>query len=111
MKKTTKKSDPLLGLTPEQFKMLHAACHRAFNTMAGDLACEGVTSMRRRDVIETVCDADYLDNLGCPAFGKRAEWSQFYRTVLEPWLRKNYGTEPFWKLMETVFPFRNYSLN
>ena len=98
----------LLGLTDEQYKMFHRACHSTLDSIFSDAFGHG--TVRRSDIIEVVLDADHLKMFGFPFGQRKKEWQALYEATINPWIRKNYHTPKFKTLMNDVFPFATYSL-
>ena len=99
-----------LGLTEKQFNRFARACNQTYQHIGHDL---GDQPKSRNELIEVICDADYIRMFGeydPPRKSKDGEqpWKEFYAEVVEPFLRKNYGSKPFMAMMKKVFPFSTY---
>lgn len=99
---------PYMGLSEAEFERFSDACKRTYQAIGRDLAdARGGEPAPRDEIIEVVLDANHVRNFG-ETFGARDNWPQFYDQVIRPWLDKYYGSKPFMKLMQKVFPFSEY---
>ncbi len=102
--------DQYCGLTKEQFERFKKACWSTYQSIGGDMGDGGRS---QKDQIEFICDADYIrmyGERGCSrgSKGPANDFPAFYDEVIEPMLRKNFGTKPFMKMMKEVFPHKRY---
>lgn len=106
-KKPTKKQEipayAKCGFTEEQFKRFHTACHSTFWAVLPDcLSCDESAYLEQDEVIQTVCDADYLARYG----GMSKEHTAEFEAVIS----KHYDTPAFNQMMKSIFPFKRYGI-